>query len=59
MRLQEYEKMVRKLSELTISELDGDMVEIELLVKNLMIVEPGEHTGMENIIDTDVGHNQD
>ena len=59
MRLQEYEKMVRKLSELTISELDGDMVEIELLVKNLMIVEPGEHTRMENIIDTDVGHNQD
>ena len=45
--------MVRKSSELTMNELDGDMVEIELLVKNLMIVEHGEQTGMENIIDTE------
>ena len=37
--------MVRKSSELTMNELDGYMVGIELLVKNL--------TGMENIINTE------
>ena len=45
--------MVRKSSELTMNELDGYMVGIELLVKNLMIAEPGEQTGMENIINTE------
>ena len=34
-------------------ELDKDMMDIELLVKNLMLVEPGEWTGMEKIIDTE------
>ena len=29
------------------------MMDIELLVKNLMLVEPGEWTGMEKIIDTE------
>jgi hypothetical protein len=45
--------MVRKSSELTMNELDGYMVGIGLLVKNLIIAEPGEQTGMENIIDTE------
>ena len=46
MKVMEYEKMVEKLSELTVKELDKDMVAIELLL------EPGEWTGMEKIIDT-------
>ena len=47
MKVKEYEKMVEKLSELTVKELDKDMVAIELLL------EPGERTGMEKIIDTE------
>ena len=47
MKVKEYEKMVEKLSELTVKELDKDMVAIELLL------EPGEWTGMEKIIDTE------
>ena len=40
MKVKEYEKMFEKLSELTVKELDKDMVAIELLL------EPGEWTGM-------------
>ena len=53
MKVKEDEEMVKKLSELTVKELDKDMMDIELLVKNLMLVEPGEWTGMEKIIDTE------
>ena len=46
--------MVRKFSELTVNDLDVDMmVDIELFVKNLMIVWAGDQTGMENIINTE------
>ena len=34
-------------------ELDGDMVDIEMMIKNMMIVESGEKTGKVAIIDTD------
>ena len=42
MKVKEDEEMVKKLSELTVKELDKDMMDIELLVKNLILVEPGE-----------------
>ena len=42
MKEKEYEEMVEKLFELTVKELDKDMMDIELLVKNLILVEPGE-----------------
>ena len=40
----DYEVMLKKLSELTVIELDGDMVDIEMLIRNMMIVESGEKT---------------
>ena len=53
MAIREYEQMLKKLSELTVMELDGDMVDIEMLIKNMMIVESGEKTGKVAIIDMD------
>ena len=49
LRLQEYERMIKGLSKLSLTELEGDMVDIEILVKNLIIGEPGGCTGMYNI----------
>ena len=53
MEIRQYEIMLKKLSELTVMELDGDMAEIERLVRNMRIVETGEKTVMVAIIDTD------
>jgi hypothetical protein len=43
--------MIKGLSKLSLTELEGDMVDIEIMVKNLIIGEPGGCTGMYNIID--------
>ena len=48
MRMQVYEMMVKGLSKLSVTELEGD---IKMLVQNLMIGEPGGCPGMYNIID--------
>ena len=50
MRLQEYEMMVKGLSKLSVTELEGDMEEIEMLVQNLMIGDTGGCTGKYNFI---------
>ena len=42
MKEKEYKEMVEKSFELTVKELDKDMMDIEVLVKNLILVEPGE-----------------
>ena len=42
MAIREYEQMLRKLAELTVMELNGDMVDIEAMIKNMMVVESEE-----------------
>ena len=42
--------MVKGLSKLSVTELEGAMEDIEILVMNLMIGEPGGCTGKNNII---------
>ena len=51
MKQKEYERMVKELSKLTLSEPEGDMMAIGLLVRKLMIGEAGGGTGRYNIID--------
>ena len=51
MEIQQYELMLKKLSELTVLELEKDMMEIERLVR--VIMESGETAVKMVIIDTD------
>ena len=52
METKQYELMLKKLSELTVLELEKDMMEIEMLVRDMVIVESGESVKMA-IIDTE------
>ena len=51
MEVQQYELMLKKLSELTVLEVEKDMIEKERLVRDMVIVESGETTVKMAIID--------
>jgi hypothetical protein len=53
MEARKYELMLEKLSKLTLLELEKDMMEIERLVRNMVIMEAGEAAARMNIIDTE------
>ena len=53
MEHQKYERMMKELSNLSLEDLDKDMMTIEMLVTKLMIDEAGAYTGKCNIITMD------
>ena len=53
METKKYELMLEKLSKLTLLELEKDMMEIERLVRDMVIMEAGEAAAKMDIIDTE------